>query len=287
MKIKGENLLNVTKKILALTGIVILISCTADKDLEDFKSNGIRIDQDQIIAYFPKDIFTEKRMNDIVDTINLGRNLINELISGSTDWQMYKDQQTNYYFMQGSFIAHTSKSNAIYIPVWLVEYGPAPWLHEDLHILLRSKKGFWWPMSLSAFFKMPQWLTEGMAEYLAMRISYENQMPKVDVLKIGDYLTVDSICYENLKGEHGHQILKHIGKPGIMVKLHGKNRREYAPTFYGCSCSFTKYIAETYGLDILLKAYSEYKHEHKTIEELTGKTMKELKKEWLLAIKQN
>ncbi len=42
-----------------------------------------------------------------------------------------------------------------------------------------------------------------------------------------------------------------------MLKLHGKKRHEYAPAFYNCSCSFTKYLAETYGLDKLLIAYSE------------------------------
>jgi len=72
-----------------------------------------------------------------------------------------------------------------------------------------------------------------------------------------------------------------------MVQLHCKKRHEYAPAFYNCSCSFTKHLAETYGLDKMLIAYSEYKNEHKTIEELTGKTMKELKEEWLLKINQN
>jgi hypothetical protein len=76
-----------------------------------------------------------------------------------------------------------------------------------------------------------------------------------------------------------------VGETGIIAKLFGKKRGEYAPTFYNSSCSFTKYLVETYGLDKMLKAVSDYKNEHKTIERLTGKTMKELKKEWLIKIK--
>ena len=133
---------------------------------------------------------------------------------------------------------------------------------------------------------MPKWFTEGMAEYVAMKISFDNQLPKIDIFNSGGLARVDSVCIENLKSKNGSNILKHIGEPGILIKLHTKKRKEYAPTFYNCSCSFTKYLAEKYGLDILLIAYSEYKNEHKTIEELTGKKMKELKEEWLLELEQ-
>ena len=134
---------------------------------------------------------------------------------------------------------------------------------------------------------MPMWFTEGMAEYLTMKISYNNQLPKVDLFKSGGYISVDSVCRSSLKKENGPYILKHIGETGIMVELFGKKRGEYAPTFYNCSCSFTKYLVETYGLDKMLKAVSEFKNEHKTIEKLTEKTMKELKKEWLIKINQD
>ena len=273
------------KNILTLTSLILINACASEKHVETFKSSAFVINHDKVIAYFARDVLPENRMYEIVDTLNLGIKLVNELISGSSDWQMYGDEQLTYNFKPGYFVSHATKSGEINIPVVIYSmYGQSPWLHETLHILLRSKKGNWWPISLKAFFRMPQWFTEGMAEYLAMKISYDHQLPKLDLFDSGGYITVDSICSISLKGENSKYILNHIGEPGIMIKLHGKKRYEYAPAFYNCSCSFTKYLTETYGLDILIKAYSDYQNEHKTIEELTGKTMKELKAEWLLEI---
>jgi hypothetical protein len=271
-------------KIFAFTGLFLLFSCSANKVLEDFKTNGIVIDREHVIAYFPNDVIPAKQMNEITDTLNLGIMLANEFIGGPLDWQINKERQLIYYFMPGNFVSHASDYGEIYIPVWRAKYGQSPWLHETMHFLLQSEKGFWRPYTIIALFKWPRWLDEGMAEYLAMKISFDNQLPKADLFKSGGYPTVDSICSLNLKGENGPYILKHIGEPGVMIKGHGKNRNKYAPTFYNCSCSFTKYLVETYGLDIMLTAISEYKNELKTIEELTGKSIKELKEEWLLII---
>jgi hypothetical protein len=278
------------KKHLAFIGLVLIItSCSGKKDFERvnfLKTDGIVINRDRVIAYFPKDSIPENRMNEIVDTLNLGIMLANKFIGGPIDWQVFKDKKLTYYFSPGYFVSHTSESGEIFIPYWRVKESQSPWLHETMHILLRSEKGHWNPKSNPMnYFKMPMWFTEGMAEYLAMRISYDNQLPKVDLFDSGGYITVDSVCRSNLKKENGPYILKHVGETGIIAKLFGKKRGEYAPTFYNSSCSFTKYLVETYGLDKMLKAVSDYKNEHKTIERLTGKTMKELKKEWLIKIK--
>jgi hypothetical protein len=276
------------KKDLILISIFLIISCSVNKDLESLKTDGTVINRDRVIAYFPNDYISQNRMNGIADTLNLGIALANKCISGLIDSQIFKDKQLTYYFLPDNFVSGASKSGDIYIPAWRAKYRQAPWLHETMHILLRSENGYWYPSSnISNYFKMPVWFNEGIAEYLAMKISYDNQLPKADLFESGGYTMVDSVCYLNLKKKNGPYILKYIGETGIMLKLYGRKRGEYAPTFYNCSCSFTKYLVDTYGLEMVLKAFSDYRNEHKKIEELTEKSMKELKEEWLNKINQD
>lgn len=264
-----------------------MLSCSNDETINTLRTEGIVINRERVIAYFPKNSIPENRMNEIVDTINLGITLADRYIGGPYDWQVFKNKQLAYYFCEGNFMSTTSKEGDIFIPVWRAQSNQSPWLHETMHILLRSSNGNWNPKSRPMnLFKMPMWLTEGMAEFLAMKISYEYHIPKFDIFESGGYTKVDSVSNILLKQEKGSHILKYIGKPGIMIKLFTKKRWSVAPTFYNCSSSFTKYLVETYGLDKILYAYSNYKHEIETIEGLTGKTINELKEEWLARIKQ-
>jgi hypothetical protein len=227
-------------------------------------------------------------MNEIVDTINLGITLADKYIGGPFEWQLFKDKQLTYYFCPGNFMSTTSKDGDIFISIQRAQNNQSPWLHEAMHILLRSKNGNWRPKSNPMnIFKMPMWLTEGMPEYLAMKISNDYHIPKFDLFDSGGLSHIDSICNINIKKDNGPHILKYIGEPGILIKLFTNKRRYYAPTFYNCSSSFTKYLVETYGFDNILNAFIQYKKEIKTIEALTGKTMKELREDWLAKINQN
>jgi hypothetical protein len=262
-----------------------VISCADDENIDALKGEGIAINRERVIAYFPRNSISENRMNEIADTINMGITLADQYISGPHDWQVFKGKKLSFCFCEGSFISTTSKDGDILIPVWRIENNQSPWLHETMHILLRSINGNWSPKSNPVnLIKMPMWLTEGMAEYLATKISFEYQIPKYDVFGSGGYLKVDSVCNVSIRTKHGKQVLKYIGNPGIMIKLFTRKRREYAPVFYNCSCSFTKYLVENYGLENILNAYTKYKREIKTIEDITGKTIDELKEDWLAAI---
>jgi hypothetical protein len=70
-----------------------------------------------------------------------------------------------------------------------------------------------------------------------------------------------------------------------MPELSSKNRIDYAPGFYHGSCSFVQFIADNYGLDVLLTAISSPGKEQESIEMATGKPPATLKKEWLEKLK--
>ena len=76
--------------------------------------------------------------------------------------------------------------------------------HETMHLLLRSVNGNWNPKSNPMnLFKMPMWLTEGLAEFLAMKISYEYHIPKFDIFESGGSSKFNSISCILLTQENG------------------------------------------------------------------------------------
>jgi hypothetical protein len=66
-----------------------------------------------------------------------------------------------------------------------------------------------------------------------------------------------------------------------MTELFSGDRKLYAPAFYHGSCSFAKYLSDKYGIDVLLSAISVPREEMQTIESLSGKSLADLKQEWL------
>jgi len=273
-------------KISFLIAAMLCISCSSNKDEGRrmyFKMQGVEITRGRVVAWFPKDSVSAKRMNEIVDTLNMGIAMADRFIGGPREWQLFRDRKLTYYFQPGPFfIAYASKSGDIFIPFVRLKKNTIPWLHEAMHILLRSKKGNWNNKpDIMSYFYMPQWFIEGMAEYLAMRVAYDNKLRKADLFKSGGYLSVDSACWINLQKKNSENILRKIGDTGAPRELAGEKRAEFAPTYYNCSCSFTKHLVETYGLEKMLVSISEFEKEHEMIEKSTQRSMKELKEEWL------
>lgn len=280
-----EPLISNAIKLFCCVAIVLLTSCSdsEDKDrIAQLTLDGIRVQDRKVEAWFPKDSLSASRMREIIDTLNLGISFAQQFIKAPQAWQQFPEGTITYYFVPGNFVSHTTDKNEILIPLWRINTSKAPWLHETMHILYRSKKGNWNEASkINTYFNRPLWLAEGLADYSAFKISNQNQIPIFDVQGMGGYAKMDSVCETRLDGSKGQYILTYIGKEGLMSELFGEDRREYAPAFYTCSCSFTKYLSETYGLETMVLANSEFEDEHETIEKLTGKRINILKKEWL------
>ncbi|MFC6998126.1 hypothetical protein [Rufibacter roseus] len=266
---------------------VLLLSCSgnaSEERITELASNGVKVENERVVAWFPEDSLSETRMKEITDTLQLVVSA-SENFLGKHDWQEFNGEQINYYFNEGNFVASASPKGDVFIPLWRIQSGKAPLFHETMHVLLRSKKGNWSSESkVNSFFNIPIWFTEGMAEYMALKTAHETKLPNFDLQKGGGYLKVDSTCQAALQTEEGKYVLDYIGEEGAMLKLFTSDRKTYAPPFYNCSCSFTKYLAETYGKEKLLQSYSNFKDEIETIEKLTGKSMATLKAEWLKSI---
>ena len=245
-------------------------------------NEGVKIYKNNVIAWFPKDSLSETQMSRIVDTLTMGIESAEKIIKAPLTWQVHK-KGTPYifYFRLDSFISHASGAGFVSIPFWRIKQGKAPWLHEAIHEMLNTKTGNWTTDSLPEKEwreKMPLWLTEGLPDYISIQASQKVSLPIFDVFSNSYINNIDSICKEDMKRIKADYIVSFIGKRGIIPELFGADRRLYAPTFYHCSCSFVKYIAESFGIEVLVNSLSSFSEEHELLEKSTSQSINDLKR---------
>ncbi len=243
---------------------------------------GVKVESTRVVAWFPADSLPHIRMNAILDTLNRGIAKAEEFLGSPFAWQVFAEKQIVFYFSPERFISHASWDGQVFIPFWRLKSGQSPWLHEALHIIFRSKKGSWGDVSREErAAMMPLWLTEGLPDYADMKIVHQENFSRFDLWKDGGLLKTDSSCRGKLLGEHGEYILKFVGSPGTPPELFGEHRGQYAPAFYNCASSFVKFISDQYGVGVLVEAIAEFKNEHHVIEQRTGKSIEQIKQEWI------
>jgi hypothetical protein len=249
-------------------------------------NNGTKLSKGRVIAWFPKDSLSAKRMNEILDTLNIGVVAAERFIKAPHAWQVHqKEMPYTFYFRSESFISHASGAGFVSIPFWRIKEGKAPWLHEALHEMLNTNAGNWFNESVpeDVWIKnMPLWLSEGLPDYISMQVSQKLKLRRFDVFANSLLINIDSVCREDLKGSKADSILLFIGKRGALTGLLGKDRRLYAPTFYHCSCSFVKFLAEKAGVDALIASHAAYPREIEELEKRVSPSLDESKKLWLI-----
>lgn len=224
-------------------------------------------------------------MNRIADTLAMGVSAAEAFIKAPLPWQVHqKGTPYTYYFRLDSFVSHASGAGFVSIPFWRIKEGQAPWLHEAIHEMLYSKKGNWASTAILREQRMesyPLWLAEGLPDYISIEVSRKLSLPLFDVFSDSYQTNIDSICKEDLKGPKGSDVVSFIGKNGIMPEMFGTDRQLYIATLYHCSCSFVKYLAESYGLEALLTALSSFGKEQEVLEQKTAHPTEYLKSQWL------
>jgi len=250
--------------------------------------HGDKVEKGKAICWFPKDSLSKERMNAIADTINIGITAAEKFINAPLDWQAHSfNDPYIFYFRFDSIISHASTAGFVSVSFWRINTGKAPWLHEAMHEMLYSKKESWFGKSITEeeqMKNMPLWLHEGLADYISIEVSQSQRFKWFDIFSRSSSANVDSLFKENQKSDKAAYILSHIGAKGIIPELGSKDRINYAPAFYHGSASLVKYIAETYGIKILLTAVASFNYEQETIENEIGKKMDTLKNEWLKKI---
>jgi hypothetical protein len=252
-------------------------------------NNGVKISEDKVICWFPKDSLSAKQMNEITNRINTGIREAGKFIHAPFAWQLHQPAEPyTFYFRFDRFVSHASQSGFVSIPFWRIKEGKSPWLHEVIHEMLYTKTGSWYANTITDKEhdeKMPLWLFEGLPDYISLKVSLIKNLPWFDIFSNSKQTNIDSLFVKEIESDNGSYILSFIGAKGVMPELFSDNRFLYAPAFYHGSSSFVQYVADNYNIKILLTAISLFGQEQETIERLTGKSLKTLKNEWLDKLK--
>jgi len=291
------NILIKNLSLVLVTSILLIVSNQSFSQVPDFSkalyrispedsvnitylvNTGVQIKKGRTIAWFPKDSLSEKHMNELVDTINLGIAAAEKFIGAPLSWQYHqKDEPFTYFFRLDTFIAHTN-GGFISIRFDLVRKGTAPWLHEVMHEMLDAKADDSIPRSAWRE-NMPQWLVEGLPEYISREVYKQLGWTYFDLSR-KVIIDMDRACKDDLKEENGKYALSYIGKKGRMDNLATTDRLKYAFAFYHCSCSFTKYLVEQKGFAPLLHSLSASPYVQQEYEKSTHSSLDILKSSWL------
>ena len=174
-------------------------------------------------------------MNEIANEINTGILGAEKFINAPLPWQMHPPSKPyTLYFRHDRFISHASLAGFVCIPFWRIKEGKSPWLHEILHEMLDANTGSWFSKTVAEedFTKnFPHWLSEGLPDYISIRVSLAENLPRFDVFSNSQQTNIDSLFKEEMKSDNGSYILSFIGSKGVMPELSSEKRMLYAPGF--------------------------------------------------------
>ncbi len=238
-----------------------------------------------VVLWYPKGGLSDEQAAAIVSRLDAGIGAAKRRI-GRPDWRVEGDPRVHFYCPPDSFISHAPGGNCAFIPLWRMREDRSPWLHEALHLLLKSDKGDWLVGDdKNADELMPLWLHEGLADALAIDISLAEGLtyysPLVDVP--ADQL--DALAASTLRAAPSPDVIAAIGGRGKPQGLFGPERVKFAVPFYNGSASFVRYIAQRHGYEPLLAAIDDFGHENETLERETGESLDVMKAAWLTQIK--
>lgn len=254
-------------------------------------SSGVSVQGRRVAAWFPRDSVPEPQMRALVDELDAALPALQRFLGAPYPWQRLGERRIVYYFAPGQFVAHTQDS-AVFVALSRLRTGTAPLLHETVHVLtLPSTPYYPWELADSAEVERvrarhPLWFAEGYADYAAKAVAAALPFDEGDVLQTGTHAQVDSICAARLRGPRGAEVARFIGAGGVLESLFTTERREVAPTFYACGSSFTKFLAERTSPQFLASLFPHIipGHFEGRIRERTGRTLPDLRAEWLQRI---
>jgi len=200
---------------------------------------------------------------------------------GVHDWQIVPKGKITYYLVDDAFVAHASGRSAVFVPMARVQDGRAPYLHEATHELLASKRhDAGQPAAVR-----PLWMTEGLPDYIARLVAQDTGITEEGPFGTPTLDGVDATCAERASTADGATMLPFVGAAGRPEVLFTTDRQRFAPTFYACSFSFTKYLASRVGLDALVGLFGLTPGEMATrLDRLAGAPLATLRAEWLKSV---
>ena len=212
---------------------------------------------------------------------------------GAHEWQRDRGQKLRYYLRADDFIAHFDGRGGLHMAVARIRNGIAPFLHEAAHELLTPRGALWAVefSSLTSFLDLsssrPAWLEEGAATYLAQTVAGKTGFKEQDpFFRLPGLDDIDSDCATRVNAAEGRAMVGYMGVSRAPSELVSPERGKYAPVFYSCACSFTKYVVERTSLERVVNLFPLIpdRKVDSELERITGRSTSELRSEWLRSI---
>lgn len=254
------------------------------------RANGRSLSGRHVVVWAPNDSVADPELRALVDTLDIGVGALRDLIKAPLPWQRIQNRPVVFYLGPGRFIAHGTGSGAVFISMYHVRSGGAPYLHEALHELLAPKPPFYaeeYPDSVrgnAAEGRIPLWLFEGLPDVLAQRVAHERGLHEGDVFNIGGLERVDSTCAARVRNSpRGGEVLAAIGRSVRLAALMTTDRPQVAPIFYACGQSLAKYLVQEIGVANTVAIFPAIQTAtwERHVAQAAGRPVETLRSEWL------
>ena len=152
----------------------------------------------------------------LLDRNDKGVAALRQLI-GTHPWQAVRDEKLLFYVSDDQFISHATSGGVVLIQLPRLRDGRAPFLHEAAHALLARPvaRGGAPPQDRATQDRLiatrPQWLVEGIADFLAQTAAQAAGVSEGDVFDIGGLDRVDHTCGTRLSIPKGEETGRYIG----------------------------------------------------------------------------
>jgi hypothetical protein len=252
------------------------------------ETHGRRMVGRHVIILAPPDSLTVERQTALLDSLDRGVTELRRLI-GPRSWQRIGNRPIKYYLVPERMISHASGKDVVFISMFHVNSGRAPYLHEAGHELLAPPPPFFYdeyPDTVRAeveFQAMPYWLMEGLPDLLAQLAASAAGTREGDVFTIGGPARADSTCAARLAGNPFRaDLLRVIGGKGPVDALFSTDRLKVAPAFYACAQSMSKYVVEIIGMEQAVEIFPAVKRGDwvATLERAAGMPLADLRARW-------
>jgi hypothetical protein len=201
---------------------------------------------------------------------------------GRHGWQAVPVERITFYLSDDAFVSHASGRAAVFVPIARVLDGRAPYLHEAAHELLASSAVDTPATDGALRVRRPLWLTEGVPDYIAQVVAGEVGIVEVGPFASGGLAGADAVCAERARSTDGASMLPFVGGPGRPDVLFTTDRGRFAPTFYTCALSFTRFLADRAGLDALVGLFGVPPSQTSSrLDNLAGRPLAAHRRAWL------
>lgn len=249
------------------------------------EATGTRLEGEHLVLWFPASLSRAegealvRRLDPAV--LGLWRRV------GVHPWQAVPKGRITYYLHDDAFVAHATGRSAVFIPMARVKDGRAPFLHEATHELLSSRVGAP-PGGGGQGPRRPLWLTEGLPDYVTRLVADEVGLVEQGPFGMPRLSDVDAACAERARTADGATMLPSIGTGERPDVLFTTDRARFAPTFYACACSFTRYLVGLTSLDAVIALFGLSPADMATrLDSVAGRPLGEVRAAWLRTVVDN